>query len=66
MSLKELRLNDTVVSDAAVTFLEQLTNLRILHLSGTNLTEAGILELEDALPNCQIGSPEFNRRVVIR
>ena len=48
-----------VVVDAERVHLKGLTNLQELDLGGTNImfpqiTDAGIAELQEALPNCKI------------
>ncbi|HUY32929.1 MAG TPA: leucine-rich repeat domain-containing protein [Pirellulales bacterium] len=37
-----------------ITHLHGLTSLRMLDLEGTKVTDAGVAELEKALPNCEI------------
>ena len=51
----ELDLRNTEVSDAGLVHLRQLTKLRFLYLSDTNVTEEGVAMLQKALPDCEIG-----------
>ena len=52
-SLKELRLPKQI-TDAGLVHLKGLTKLESLDLSRTKITDAGIAELQQALPNCKI------------
>jgi len=47
-------LNSTSVSDAGLVHLQGLTQLKVLGLSNTQVTEAGISELKRALPELQV------------
>jgi hypothetical protein len=49
-----LDVSDTGVTDAGLDNLCGLTRLETLRLSGTQVTEAGITNLRNALPNCEI------------
>ena len=42
------------ITDAGLVHLKGLTNLRLLSLKKTQITSAGIAELQKALPNCKI------------
>jgi hypothetical protein len=53
--LKELDLHGTKVSDPGLACLKKLTSLRTLYLELTNVTRAGVEDLQNALPNCEIG-----------
>jgi hypothetical protein len=53
--LKEIDLNGTKVGDAGLICLKRLTSLRALHLELTNVTRACVDDLQNALPNCEIG-----------
>jgi len=44
----------TEVTDAHVVHLKGLTSLQSLYLGNTQVTDAGVNELQKALPNCQI------------
>ena len=53
--MKNLSLNLTRVTDAGLEHLWGLTQLEVLRLGNeTYVTEAGILRLRVALPNCSI------------
>ncbi len=45
---------DTKVTDAGLVHLTGLTNLQTLNFSFTKITDAGVAELQKALPNCKI------------
>ena len=55
-SIERLSLVGTQVTNAAVPHLKQFTRLRFLDVSGTEITDDGIAELQKALPNCRISS----------
>ena len=42
------------ITDAGLVHLKGLTNLQELDLEDTQATDAGIAELQKALPNCKI------------
>ena len=42
------------ITDGSVLPLKELTQLKELHLAGTDISDAGIAELKKALPNCKI------------
>ena len=42
------------ITDAGLMYLESLKNLESLDLAGTQVTEAGVMRLQQALPNCNI------------
>ena len=42
------------VTDAGLVHLQGMTNLTILDLRDTKVTDAGVAELKQALPNCEI------------
>ena len=44
------------VTDVGVKELAALQNLNVLTLSGTKVTDAGVKELQKALPKCEIAS----------
>ena len=44
----------TQITDAGLGHLTGLTNLQELRLSGTQVTDAGVAELKQALPKCKI------------
>lgn len=48
---ENLYLSNTRVTDAGLEHLRGLMQLRFLDLRGTQVTEAGVRELERALPN---------------
>lgn len=52
--LSRLELCDTNVSDAGLRHLEQFSGLRYLNLLGTKVTGLGVLDLQKALPECEI------------
>jgi hypothetical protein len=49
-----LDLKDTAVSDRGVMHLKRLKALRDLFIRGTNISEAGVSDLQQELPNCTI------------
>ena len=53
-NLKWLYLSDTKSTVAVVVHLKGLTNLRSLYLSYTKITDAGLKDLQKALPDCRI------------
>ncbi|NQU21935.1 MAG: hypothetical protein HQ567_11685 [Candidatus Nealsonbacteria bacterium] len=42
------------MTDAGLEYLEGMTSLQSLDLRGTQVTDAGIKKLQQALPNCKI------------
>ena len=50
-----LAIGYTKVSDAGLVHLEGLTNLKRMDLMFTQTTDAGVKQLQQALPNCKIG-----------
>ena len=52
--MQELGLGLTQVTDAGLIHLKGLTKLKWLHLDDTQVTGAGVADLEKALPNCKI------------
>jgi len=52
--LRILDLSGTQVADAGLVHLEGLTRLQWLRLVGTKVTDAGVRELQKALPNAHI------------
>lgn len=57
LSLEELRLSHTDITDAGLEHLKPLQNLKELSLPFTNVTSRGIVQLQKALPNCQVYPP---------
>ena len=54
-NLRTLDLKTTLqITDARLVHLKELTKLRELDLEDTQATDAGIAELQKALPNCKI------------
>jgi hypothetical protein len=51
-----LALSDTQVTDAGLKLLVALKQLESLDLRNTMVTDAGVAELQRALPNCRIDS----------
>ena len=49
-----LYLSNTKVSDAGLEHLKEMKELRYLGLTGTNVTDKGVKELQAALPDCKI------------
>jgi hypothetical protein len=54
MSLQTLNLGGTGVSDKGLKVLAGLRPLSSLDMRDTKVTDAGLKELRDALPNCKI------------
>jgi hypothetical protein len=54
LPLRWLGLNGTMISDASVPYLAKLEQLERLDVEETRLSEAGLVRLAQALPNCQI------------
>jgi hypothetical protein len=52
--LQILWLKNTAVSDGGLEQLKDNTSLHTLVLSGTNVTDAGVFRLQQALPNLKI------------
>lgn len=52
--LKNLNMEGMPITDKDVMYLKRLTDLRKLNLSYTEVTNTGLAELQQALPNCQI------------
>lgn len=56
-SLRALNLTDSpLVTDGAVASLRQMKQLKLLGILQSGITQAGVTELEDALPECMIVS----------
>jgi hypothetical protein len=53
-ALKTLDLNFTRVTDAGLAHLKGLTNLGEVGLEGTQVTDAGVRDLQQALPSLKI------------
>lgn len=53
-TLEVLDLQHTRVTDAGIPHLEKLKGLKYLNLSGTAVTNDGLLQLQHALPQCEI------------
>jgi hypothetical protein len=49
-----LNLNNTEVTDAGLSLLKGLTQLRFLQLENTKVTDRGVREFLEVLPNCDI------------
>jgi hypothetical protein len=49
-----LNLNSTKISDVELRKLKAFPQLRDLSLNNTNVTDAGVADLQKALPNCKI------------
>ena len=52
--LAYLNLSMTAVTDDGLKYLKKLTNLTVLFLNATQVTNQGIAELKQALPKCKI------------
>lgn len=53
-SLKELYLQNTLVSDAGISTLSRMTTVRELVIDGTYVSEKGLQELKEALPEATV------------
>jgi hypothetical protein len=49
----------TQITDAALVHLKGLTNLKGLYIRYTRITDEGVKNLQEALPNCEINPPMF-------
>jgi hypothetical protein len=56
LPLEKLHLQQAPITDASVDALATFSRLWLLHLEGTAITEAGVLQLRKALPQCRIHS----------
>src|SRR5262249_24306227 len=54
LSMQQLSLTNTSLTDRSVRYLKTLHTVRQMHIGGTGITDAGAAELTAALPNCQI------------
>ncbi len=54
MAKVELRIGGPNVTDVGLVHLKGLRSLRSLDLSGTKVTDAGVADLQRALPNLEI------------
>jgi Leucine-rich repeat (LRR) protein len=52
-SLQTLNLSGSI-TDSGLVHLKGLTNLQQLYLEDTQITDAGVADLQKALPNCKI------------
>ena len=52
--LDSLCLNHEAITDAGLVHLKELRALKRLELTNTGVTDAGVAELQKALPHCQI------------
>ena len=53
-TLVKLNLSNNDLTDDGLNHLTDLTNLRELDLRGTQVTDQGVLQLEQALPKCEV------------
>ena len=53
-SLQTLILSRTPIADAELECLRSMTQLRLLYLKYTELTESAIMQLDAAMPNCRV------------
>ena len=47
-------MDSTQVTDAGLEHLKGLTNLQLLWIAKTQVTDEGVKKLQQALPNCEI------------
>ena len=52
VKLETLLLDNTHINGSGLVHLTGMTNLKVLNLVGTKVTDAGVAELEEALPSC--------------
>jgi hypothetical protein len=52
--LRTLNLSGIPVTDAAISELKQMQSVRVFELHGTQITQAGAAELQEALPDCVV------------
>ncbi len=64
-SVQRMKFRRTKVGDGVIPVLKQFSGLTFLDLRETNITAAGVQELQAALPNCQVihRSPAAQNRV---
>ena len=53
-AIRWLNLHDTQISDASLPLLMQRTDLLLLDLNDTNVSEGGVEQLKAALPDCSV------------
>ena len=53
-NLQYLWLRDCPITDSDIVHLRQLTGLAVINLTNTKVTEAGVAELRDGMPNTVI------------
>ena len=54
VNVVRVNLNSTKVTDAELEQLKGLTQLKVLELGGTKVTDEGVKKLQQAFPNCKI------------
>ena len=52
--LEILGLRNAAVTDASIGSFSKMTSLRGLYITGTDVSEAGVEQIQKALPNCSI------------
>ena len=57
VSLQDLSLAGTPVSDEGLAHLKGLKKLTVLHLAGSLVTPEGIADFKEAVPGCKVNKP---------
>ena len=61
VNLEELTLGSRNITDQSIATLSSLKNLKRCDIRRTGISEKGMIELQKALPNCQI---QFDARIL--
>ncbi|MGV3609011.1 MAG: hypothetical protein ACO1RA_21580 [Planctomycetaceae bacterium] len=61
-ALRDLNLGMTLISDKCIDDLLRLRNLRLLDISYTQITEAGLERLKAGLPHCKITFDQYKQK----
>jgi hypothetical protein len=53
-NLQDLSLDETSISDIGMAYLTELKDLKKLHVSKTNVTKDGLINIRKTFPNCEV------------